>query len=796
MAGLPSEENIMMLESIHKCHTIHTNLRSTYGTRWEPWEAFRELVQNWRDGIIRSFDLDEKEFKVIREQKSEFEILYKALAPADTHSGQCLGYIRFSGNEKGGRVELVNRNASIQPGHFDLGGTTKRDDKNQAGVHGDGLKVALLVLMRAPQRHEICFTTGGFRWEPNFDKYNKLVINLTRLQTYDITMEERSSKPEFQEGLIPLLASPLDDVKFIIGLGDSVKVRDFHNWTKAALFLQEIGDDDIVSVAEGDLISSKHPLRGNLYLKGLLLKASKVGESASLTGKRLRFGYNFANGETNRDRQSLPTAGNEAKAIAAIWTSIIQKKPDLISELSHMLDTRKPEYADISHAGTFLQKEVIDKLKNHLTAAPFEKRWYYTLNEMNENTDLLKTIRGFGRVPKRLEESYWGLLHFRTAEEEQRSRFLKQEEEAIPDTPFAKDVHWYLSACLGSCGPTESARFICVEGAGLDPTTMWEKVGGLARIHRSWFLQDQAATELGLSTDTDPRILVSNTVKKLFRSLTLQIEEEKFGPSSASVESRSCAWHKETTLNRVEQRLLDCIQLKKHLTIKLTGPSHDPSLLVTWGSDAAWKLDKDFIRVEVHRASECAHLKYMLLAGEHKSAEKSCLSRGIQRPSEVQTCGIAGHYYQSDGGQVTLSGLKENEEYFAMIYNSSEPSSFTVVSENTVVLQRVAARPPSRLPPLPPSLFRAPSPSPSPSLLLPPPAAVPVVDNKRTYTLGEELDNINIVTPRKWFEATNAEGQEAVVGIPPQNAPKFTQKKTAVKRSASQSGTAKRPRHS
>lgn len=47
MVDLPIEESIMTLDSIHKHHTIHTNLRSTYGTKWEPWEAFRELVQNW-----------------------------------------------------------------------------------------------------------------------------------------------------------------------------------------------------------------------------------------------------------------------------------------------------------------------------------------------------------------------------------------------------------------------------------------------------------------------------------------------------------------------------------------------------------------------------------------------------------------------------------------------------------------------------------------------------------------------------------------------------------------------------
>lgn len=266
-----------------------------------------------------------------------------------------------------------------------MGGTTKQEDRGQAGEHGDGLKVALLVLMRASHNHSVCFNTGGFRWEPNLDKHNKLIINLSRLQDYDIAMDERSSKPDLQDGLIPVLATPQDDVKFIIGLENSVKVKYFKDWTKAALFLHELKDDDIVSVAKGDLITCK-PLRKNIYLKGLLLKASKSNaatglESTSITGKPLKFGYNFAHGNMNRDRLPLAGANDEAKTIFAIWAYVLRQKPELISELHSMLNSRQPEYADVSQAKYFLGNETIERLETYLFSEPFKKRWYYARSE-------------------------------------------------------------------------------------------------------------------------------------------------------------------------------------------------------------------------------------------------------------------------------------------------------------------------------------------------------------------------------------------------------------------------------
>lgn len=90
------------LASIHKSHTIPFPIRASY-TKWKPWEAFREIVQNWsvqptsrhrrltdvdyffrRDAIIKSFNLDENKFYVIRIDKSagrNTEIVFKVLHP-------------------------------------------------------------------------------------------------------------------------------------------------------------------------------------------------------------------------------------------------------------------------------------------------------------------------------------------------------------------------------------------------------------------------------------------------------------------------------------------------------------------------------------------------------------------------------------------------------------------------------------------------------------------------------------------------------------------------------------------
>ncbi|KAK0737992.1 hypothetical protein B0T18DRAFT_440912 [Schizothecium vesticola] len=276
------------LESIQKSKTINFSIRANY-TNWVPREAFRELVQNWRDGIIRSFQIAERDFCVLREEKASgrgTEIVYKVLRIGPSDSKEWLGYIRFTTRDGGsvGTVELTNRAAMLQPRHLDLGGTTKAGDSNQAGAHGEGLKLALLVLMRGRQNHSIRCRSGGFNWKFNFTTRGRLVCRLRRMSPQAIQKAEDQARRLSERTLLPFAAKPAGDVQFVIGetykgrdeWGNSVRRsgvtrQEFDDWTKAALFLCEnAGDGAIVSTEYGDLLTDSQ-LRGNIYLKGLLL---------------------------------------------------------------------------------------------------------------------------------------------------------------------------------------------------------------------------------------------------------------------------------------------------------------------------------------------------------------------------------------------------------------------------------------------------------------------------------------------------------------------------------------------
>ncbi|KAL2020432.1 hypothetical protein VTK56DRAFT_8398 [Thermocarpiscus australiensis] len=104
MAGVDPHESIseeddeeydcdpeITLRSIDKSKTINFSIRANY-TDWAPREAFRELVQNWRDANIRTYNLAERDFCVIREEKQSgcnTEIVYKLRAQTRTRSSSC-----------------------------------------------------------------------------------------------------------------------------------------------------------------------------------------------------------------------------------------------------------------------------------------------------------------------------------------------------------------------------------------------------------------------------------------------------------------------------------------------------------------------------------------------------------------------------------------------------------------------------------------------------------------------------------------------------------------------------------
>jgi hypothetical protein len=199
-----------------------------------------------------------------------------------------------------------------------------------------------------------------------------------------------------QRTLLPFAAKSAGDVQFVIGEGHKgrtergelikrspVSRENFDAWTKAALFLYDAQDGAIISTNRGDLLTDPQ-LRGNIYLKGLLLSESTPVRSASITNQALKFGYNFASGTTNRERQSVAGADEESRTILAIWARVLTAKPEMVRELSDMLNISEPLYADVSGARHHMNIETSSMLKEYLFGEPFEGKWYYSSEEKSK----------------------------------------------------------------------------------------------------------------------------------------------------------------------------------------------------------------------------------------------------------------------------------------------------------------------------------------------------------------------------------------------------------------------------
>ncbi|KAM0436741.1 hypothetical protein ACHAPT_002452, partial [Fusarium lateritium] len=379
-------EQRLTLESI-KTHTdINFRLRSTY-TSFTGDEGFRELVQNWKDGMSHSFKTE----LYFKSERNNHEIIHKAFGD-DTGPDDCLGYILFKEDDKGnkgkGTVELTNRRSRLEPYHLDIGGTTKADDRSLAGTHGEGLKLALLVLQRSPQNHAVRCRTGGCSWSFGFSQQGNLASRITRLTAK--TAKDKHAK----NSLAPFDPCPNQDVRFLIGVrkqgrdetGQRIITRaitrqEFEGWCASAIFLQELKDDDIVKTKHGELIL--HPEhRGILYLKGLLMRTSTSSASASMTGRPLKYSYNFESGITNRDRRTLSSAEDEGRAILEIWQAVVKDRSDLVGELSNILNSSDPQWAEASMLKGGLGYSTAAMLAQHLLSD--SSKWYYSARESQE----------------------------------------------------------------------------------------------------------------------------------------------------------------------------------------------------------------------------------------------------------------------------------------------------------------------------------------------------------------------------------------------------------------------------
>ena len=321
------------------------------------------------DGMMESHKVDRNQIKIkIKDSTSEWLAVATILTDR-----KMIGYIRFSKNK--GFVEISNFKAQLPRKALDMGVTTKANSDILAGTHGEGFKVASLVMVR--KSHQVRYESGKFYWNFFFGGKDRkhLYCSLSPMRESVVQKAITADNQRLDKDLPRQAQSHIwEDVTVKIGnvywsntnKGKKIEFDQFMNWIKIALPLQQ--PTSIIKTKAGDLILDEK-FAGNIYLKGIY-----VGSSACRG--HVKYAYNFYNGEINRDRKKLANPTKEAKAIAEIWGEAIRLDPlrtgtkyaELLKEISCK------ELADINSIDDFIdsatmglvwkQIQELDKSKN------------------------------------------------------------------------------------------------------------------------------------------------------------------------------------------------------------------------------------------------------------------------------------------------------------------------------------------------------------------------------------------------------------------------------------------------
>jgi hypothetical protein len=114
--------------------------------------------------------------------------------------------------------------------------------------------------------------------------------------------------------------------------GKPVHLSDFRKMLKVTLDIDP--PKNMIRTPQGNLIRDP-TYKGMMYLRGLLLP------SGGMSGKQYTYGYDFVDGSTTRDRDTLAGSGEESKRIADIWAAVIRgdnsKDLEMTTEYTNLL---------------------------------------------------------------------------------------------------------------------------------------------------------------------------------------------------------------------------------------------------------------------------------------------------------------------------------------------------------------------------------------------------------------------------------------------------------------------------
>ncbi|KAJ5938489.1 hypothetical protein N7466_001623 [Penicillium verhagenii] len=405
--------------------TVSFGISPSYVKDWDTTDAFRELYQNWKDAILERFQLDRRDFKLhFEDGKDHFSIIGSS-ASGDHADLQARGLIQ--NEKKTGRVILTNASTQLPVESLIMGHTTKAGDQRLSSSHGEGLKLAALVMNRHQYKMSIAASHCNWNFGLHGPQQSLRCVIMTACKPNLI--EQRETVDDMAD-----LHSRIErDVAVVIGAGRGhqsrpVSPKTFLRWLRVTLDIHQLtSPSSMIPTPQGDLLLDAK-FSGKLFLHGVRLSMPTVG------GKVFKFGYNFAFGKFSRDRQRMISCFELADLVRQIWEHALSLHEGLLLPSYIDLLRNYAHLGDVDKAEILLEPSTKTRIWEHLVHASRDKLFFYSAETNSQTVDAIRKCTG--RKPTTLPKSFWQLLRsaspIRTIEEEQQRLCRNAKARALP----------------------------------------------------------------------------------------------------------------------------------------------------------------------------------------------------------------------------------------------------------------------------------------------------------------------------------------------------------------------------
>ncbi|KAH7305638.1 hypothetical protein BKA65DRAFT_560112 [Rhexocercosporidium sp. MPI-PUGE-AT-0058] len=636
-------------------------LTRNYVPSWTSRDAFREFFQNWVDGMIEAHKVTRDTIK-INTNDSDKEWVATAHRPG---SGGMIGFIRFL--KKKGTLELSNFKAQLHRKALDIGVSTKRTANDTAGTHGEGFKVASLVMVR--KGYQVRYESSKYYWSFQFGGRDKrhLYCHLTPMKDSEISKRMLVHSARTAAGRPRDLVSNIwEDVSVKIGKvysakGNQIETSTFLDWIKVSFELNR--PPNCIKTPDGDLILSKN-FGGQMYLKGLY-----IGNSA--TTKALKFGYNMSHGDVNRDRQRLINGAEEAAILAKIWGSAITAgDEEALNEYTRMFRDDQNQWADINLAENYISNAVAAKIfARLLTSYPHRDVFFHSIKDAAKDVLIINT--DLKKLPIALSMCLWNSLRrfglVRTPEEHCHYLLQNAPISTVKESSYSEGVKRALRAALALDDRTRclNVTFKVNPKAYLDLLV----VGSDLFINDKFLDFDKSHQRVSCFLSQykidPPDFPCDHIIVGLHESILRELKKRSKSPQQSSLTKFSSRLKLEENLRQMP-RLIDL------------APGNAPGeLAVSWSISESGRIYDLYgldlmCRVTLHRQSTCSDRREDLIF----DSDGVAIDLDFKPLDGNANCGCRFSVVSQRFGKLTFKKLDCNDTYFPMIARNYDHSFF------------------------------------------------------------------------------------------------------------------------